>query len=113
MFNQRLIRGVLVGFGLACAPAVATAQFLGQDFATGNADGATATGVPSMAVGITAAANGDFSTAIGRNTIAGTLTTDTNAVALGDTAHGAGCFFDGAGYQQLSHGHRRTRHRSG
>ena len=62
------LAGLALALGLTAgimASVPAQAQFICQDVTTGTADGATATGTPSMACGTNAAASGDLSTAIG------------------------------------------------
>lgn len=75
---------VLAATSLGVSPV--SAQFLGQDFVTGNADGATASGTPSMADGTTATASGNGSTALGNTSTA----SNTNSTAVGDSATASG-----------------------
>jgi trimeric autotransporter adhesin len=65
---------------------VAKAQFLGTDFVTGDAHGATATGIDSTAVGDTATASGGASVAVGRESTASGLAS--TAVGEFSTASG-------------------------
>ena len=65
-----------------CGSGSVYGQFLGQDFVTGNADGATATGGGSTAVGKTATASGAGSTALGDSSTA----SGAGSTALGNSS---------------------------
>ncbi len=77
---------VIVAAALAFAPSISQAQFLGQDFVTGTADGATATGSASTAVGTASTASGTQSSAFGQGASAGGV----NSTAVGTTAAASG-----------------------
>ncbi len=61
---------LIIAATLAFPPLCAQAQFIGQDFATGTADGASALGLFSTAVGQGANASGTLSTAVGQSSTA-------------------------------------------
>ncbi len=88
-----VIRASVLLLGLLVGSPSARAQFLGTDFTTGTADGATANVLGSAAVGPNASAAGTNATAVGLNSIAGTSAvnpTTNNDSAFGVSATATG-----------------------
>ncbi len=106
-FRGLLLTGSLLALGMATGTDEARAQFLAQDFVSGNAQGATATGSLASSLGPAASAAGDFATAVGRGTQAigdDSTAIGHNSVSSGTDSIGLGFFSSATGTGSMAIG---------